>query len=180
MNKVIFTFGRFQPPTRGHEHLFKEIQKKSIVESCDHYVFVSRTKDKKSNPLDIKQKIYYLKQFFPSINFVESNDDIKTFFHAAKFLNTKYNNLIMMVGEDRVENFNDIFDKYNGKEIFYDTINVISVGDRDTQSTTISGISSTKLRNFVKENNFMEFHKYLPSTTNIDISKKLFMELKNE
>jgi predicted nucleotidyltransferase len=85
-----------------------------------------------------------------------------------------------MVGEDRVENFNDIFDKYNGKEIFYDTINVISVGNRDTQSTTISGISSTKLRNFVKENNFMEFHKYLPSTTNIDISKKLFMELKNE
>jgi phosphopantetheine adenylyltransferase len=86
--KVVFAFGRFQPPTIGHELLVNAV-KKIAGSTADHVIYASRTQDKKSNPLPVDRKVYYLKRMFPRTNFVAANDQVRTFIEAAKELNKK-------------------------------------------------------------------------------------------
>ena len=95
---VVFAFGRFSPPTIGHELLLKVIKKVATTNKADHIVYVSRTVDKKKNPLPVDRKLHYLKLMFPNINFIAANDQQRSFLEAATELNKKYNNLTINSG----------------------------------------------------------------------------------
>ena len=84
--KVVFAFGRFQPPTTGHELLVNAVKRIAAAQKADHIIYASRTHDKKSNPLPVDRKVYYLKRMFPRTNFVAASDEIRTFLEAATAL----------------------------------------------------------------------------------------------
>ena len=113
--KVVFAFGRFQPPTIGHELLVKAV-KKLAGSNADHVIYASKTEDKKDNPLPVDRKVYFLKRMFPDTNFVAASPEVRTFIEAVKQLNKKYKNLVMVAGSDRVPEYTKILNKYN--EIF--------------------------------------------------------------
>ena len=149
-NTIVFAFGRFNPPTTGHELLVKAVKKLAQQKRADHVIYASRSQDAKKNPLTVERKVHYLNMMFPQTHFVGANDHVRTFIEAAKELNKKYKNIIMVAGSDRVSEFNRLLNTYNGKEFNFDTIEVISAGERDPDSDTASGMSATKMREAAK------------------------------
>lgn len=176
--KVVFAFGRFQPPTTGHELLVNAVKKIASAQKADHVIFASRTNDKKSNPLPVDRKVYYLNRMFPRTNFVAANEQTPTFIQVATLLSKKYKNLVMIAGSDRVPEYKELLNKYNGKVFTFDTIEVISAGERDPDSDSASGMSGTKMREAAKKGDYTSFKKGLPHTmTDLD-GKRLMNEIR--
>ncbi len=176
--KVVFAFGRFQPPTTGHELLVNAVKKIASAQKADHIIFASRTQDKKSNPLPVDRKVYYLKRMFPGTNFAAASEEIRTFMEAAKALSKRYKNLVMVAGSDRVPEYKKLLDRYNGDVFHFDTVEVVSAGERDPDADTASGMSGTKMREAAKKNDFALFKKGLPHTlTELD-GKRLMNEIR--
>ncbi|CAB4125096.1 Cytidyltransferase-like domain containing protein [uncultured Caudovirales phage] len=177
--KVVFTFGRFQPPTIGHGLLISTATHIAEKQEADCFIYASRTQNKKDNPLPVDRKIYFLKRMFPKVNFVAAGEDTRTPIEVAKHLNKKYKNLILVVGSDRVESFTKLLNSYNGKEYNFDTIEVLSAGERDPDSDSVSGMSGTKMRLSAKDNDFESFKKGLPNNfTSVD-AKRMMGELRS-
>jgi nicotinic acid mononucleotide adenylyltransferase len=176
---VVFAFGRFNPPTIGHELLFKVVKKLASSHNAEYVIYASRTQDKKKNPLSVDRKIHYLKLMFPGTNFVAANEEIRTFMEAAKLLNKKYKNLIMVAGSDRVQEYTKLLNNYNGKEYHFDTIQVISAGERDPDSDEASGMSASKMRAAAAKGDYAIFKRGLPSSVRELDGKLLMNELRH-
>ena len=176
--KVVFAFGRFQPPTTGHELLVNAVKKIALAQKADHVIFASRTHDKKSNPLPVDRKVYYLKRMFPKTNFAAASEQVRTFIEAAAMLSKKYKNLVMVAGSDRIAEYTQLLNKYNGKNFTFDTIEVVSAGERDPDADNATGMSGTKMREAAKKGDYNLFKKGLPHTmTELD-GKRLMNEIR--
>jgi nicotinic acid mononucleotide adenylyltransferase len=176
--KVVFAFGRFQPPTIGHELLVKAVDKLAKEQNASHCIYASKTEDKKSNPLPVSRKVYYLKRMFPEANIKAAGPTTRTLIEVAKELNKKYKNLIMVAGSDRVPEYKRLLEQYNGKDYNFDTIQVVSAGERDPDSDSASGMSGTKMREAAKKGDFASFKKGLPHTLTTVDAKRLMNELR--
>jgi len=150
-----FVFGRFNPPTIGHKKLFDKLKTVSDV----YFVFVSPTQDPKKNPLNRDQKIALIDRQFPEAGDHIINDpSIRTIIDVMKFLETAgHKRVAMVVGSDRTKQFNDLLAKYNGKEYSFDSIDVISAGDRDPDSEGVAGVSASKAREAAQAGDYETF-----------------------
>lgn len=175
---VVFAFGRFNPPTIGHELLVKAVKKLAQQKKADHVIFASRSQDSKKNPLDVGKKIKYLQLMFPKTNFVAASDEARTFIEVAKLLNKKYKNIVMIGGSDRVPEFRKLLNTYNGKEYKFDTIEVISAGDRDPDADDASGMSASKMRALASKGDYSQFKRGLPSTVREIDGKRLMNDIR--
>lgn len=161
---VVFAFGRFNPPTTGHELLVKAVKKLAASNKAEHAIYASKTQDAKKNPLTVEKKVHYLNLMFPNTHFVAANPQERTFIEAVKSLNKTYKKLIMVAGSDRVPEYEKILTKYNGKEFNYDTIQVISAGERDPDADDATGMSASKMRSVAAKGDYAQFKQGLPST----------------
>jgi nicotinic acid mononucleotide adenylyltransferase len=161
---VVFAFGRFNPPTTGHELLIKAVKKLAATNKADHAIYASKSQDSKKNPLTVDKKVHYLNLMFPGTHFVAANEQERTFIEAVKNLNKKYKSLIMVAGSDRVPEYEKILTKYNGKEFHYDTVQVISAGERDPDADDATGMSASKMRAAASKGDYSHFKQGLPST----------------
>jgi hypothetical protein len=115
---------------------------------------------------------------FPGVNFRAANEQVRTFIEAAKELNKKYKNIVMVAGSDRVAEYKKILEKYNGTEFNFDTVTVVSAGERDPDSDNATGMSGTKMREAAKAGKFSEFKKGVPHTlTDVD-ARRLMNEIR--
>ena len=176
---VVFAFGRFNPPTMGHELLVKAVKKLADQRNADHVIYASRSQDAKKNPLSVEKKIKYLKLMFKRTNFVAANDKVRTFIEAAAQLNTKYKNLIMIAGSDRIAEYKRLLNTYNGKEFNFDTIEVVSAGERDPDADDASGMSASKMRALAVKGNYSDFKVGLPSTVRDIDGKRLMNDIRD-
>ena len=176
--KVVFAFGRFQPPTTGHELLVKAVQKIASAQGADHVIYASKTEDKKQNPLPVSRKVYYLQRMFAGANFKAANEQERTFIEAAKALNKRYKNIVMVAGSDRIAEYKKILEKYNGTEFKFDTVSVVSAGERDPDSDNASGMSGTKMRDAAKAGKFNEFKKGIPHSLTVLDARRLMNEIR--
>lgn len=178
-----FTFGRMNPPTVGHEKLLNALSVKSGKN--DYFVYLSQTTDPKKNPLGYNAKIKHVRKMFPKhARRVMIDRKVKTAFDAASQIYSKgYQNLVMVVGDDRVREFRALLDKYNGvkgKHGFYNfkSIDVVSAGARDPDSDGVEGMSASKMRQFAADNDFTSFAQGLSKSMNTKDSKKLFNDVR--
>ena len=105
---AIFTFGRFNPPTVGHEKVVVAVANVARKEGGEYFVYPSHSQDSKKNPLSQKQKIQYMKKMFPKhrTNIIASTG--RTALEIASELHDKgYTNIVMVVGSDRVKDLVD-------------------------------------------------------------------------
>jgi nicotinic acid mononucleotide adenylyltransferase len=160
---VVFAFGRFNPPTTGHELLIKAVKKLAVQNKAAHAIYASKSQDAKKNPLTVEKKVHYLQLMFPATNFVAANPAERTFIEAAKALNKKYKNIIMVAGSDRIAEYERILNTYNGKEFNFDTVQVISAGERDPDADDATGMSASKMRAVAAKGDYSQFKKGLPS-----------------
>ena len=82
-NTAVITFGRFSPPTIGHEKLVNKIKEEAKSRRADALIYASHTYDKKKNPLDYQHKIKFLTTAFGN---VVKNSNAKTIIEVAKEL----------------------------------------------------------------------------------------------
>lgn len=161
-DKAVITFGRMNPPTVGHEKLVNKIVSTAISEKGTPLVYLSKTQDAKKNPLTYDQKIKYAQAFFGKRLVVKS--PAKTIIEVAKEVQKAgFKDLVLVVGSDRVKEFETLLNKYNGKDFTFNSIKVVSAGDRDPDSDDVSGMSASKIRAAAAEGDLDLFTKGIPT-----------------
>ena len=175
-----FTFGRFNPPTIGHEKLIKKVASQGM----DFKIFLSRSQDTVKNPLSPSDKLKYMTKIFKSyasnIMVMPSNMVLEL---ATKIYNMGYRAITMVVGSDRVREFENILKKYNDEKnrhgyYNFDKINVVSAGERDPDEEGVTGMSASKLRDYVKRGDFKNFKRGVPGNLSDNEIKQLFFDIR--
>lgn len=166
---VVFTFGRFNPPTIGHEVLIDRVKGLANKEHADWIVFVSQKQKSPKDPLSWQEKINLMKRAFPGIH-VSTDSEIRTPFDALSKLAAEYQNLILVVGSDRVENFRKAMAPYL-EEFGVGSLKVVSAGERDPDADGASGVSASEARKLAMEGKYEEFASLLPQTVS-EVQKK--------
>jgi hypothetical protein len=106
------------------------------------------------------------------------NSVARTIIEVAKELSGKYDDLIVVVGSDRIPEFKTLLNKYNGKDYTFKTIEVVSAGERDPDAEGVSGMSGSKMRGFVASDDFNSFKQGVPSKLSDSDAKALFDAVK--
>ena len=181
---VYYTFGRMNPPTIGHEKLMTKLSEKSGKNP--YRVYLSHSQDAKKNPLSFNEKVKYSRKMFPKhARQIMSDMKVKTVFDAAtKLYNEGFKKVAMVVGSDRINEFNALLNKYNGKKgrhgfYNFENINVISAGERDPDADGAKGMSASKMRQAVMEKDFTSFSQGLPRSVSNSEAKKLYNSVRS-
>ena len=176
---VFFTWGRMNPPTIGHEKLLTVLSRKAG--NNPYFVYLSQSSDPKKNPLSYKDKIKVARKMFPRhARRIMLDMKIKNLFDLlTKLYDMGYKNVTMVVGADRINEFDILIKKYNakkGKHGFYNfrNINVVSAGDRDPDAEGATGMSASKMRSAASKGDFTSFSQGLPKTFSNADAKNLF------
>ena len=163
---AVTAFGRMNPPTIGHDKLVNKITE---IEG-DHYLFLSQTQKPKDNPLPFDVKLQFAKKFFPSVNV--GHPTVRTPIQMLQMLEKLgYTDIVYVAGSDRVEQFEKLFNDYNGKEYNFNSIRVVSAGERDPDADGAEGMSASKMRVAAAAGDFDSFAQGVPSPA---LAQKLY------
>ncbi len=176
---LTIAFGRFNPPTTGHEKLLDTVAKSS--DDGDYIIVPSRSQDKKKNPLDPDTKVSVMRQMFPSHSEKIVNDPAnRTIFDVLKKAHMDgYTNVRIVGGGDRVKEFENLSSNYNGKLYAFDNIEVRSAGERDPDAEDdVSGMSASRQRKAAAEGDFKTFRKGVPASMNEKQARELYNTLR--
>ena len=157
---ITIVFGRFNPPTVGH----KLVLDKASSLPGDYVVYPSRSNDPQKNPLEPGEKSEVMKKMFPQhADSIVNDDSIKTIFDALKVADEEgYTNVNIVVGSDRISEFDSLAQKYNGQMYNFEEINTISAGERDEEEAGVGGMSASKMRKAAAEEDFESFRQGIP------------------
>lgn len=174
--KVVVSFGRFNPLTNGHEKLADRLIKEASKRNALPILFTSSSQDPKKNPLQFKDKVKLMKKAFPKL-LVSTDSSLKNLFQIAGELSDEgVKEFTLVVGSDRVNEFKKALGKYVGAttgalQLNFDKFEVVSAGERDPDADDVSGMSASKMRKLVADGNEKEFAKGLPSKLLKDANK---------
>ena len=171
---VTVAFGRFNPPTIGHEKLMKAADK--VAMGGPLKIYPSRTQDAKKNPLDPDMKISFMKKLFPDYEENIINDgEMKSIFNVLIAADEEgYDNVNIVVGADRQAEFENLATKYNGELYNFKDIRVVSAGIRDADAEGVEGMSASKMRKAVVDGNFKAFKSGTPKNIKDDDVQSIF------
>ena len=175
-----FTFGRFNPPTIGHEKLIRTVASQGM----DYKIFLSRSQDAIKNPLSPSDKLKWMTMIFRNyashIMIMPTNMVLEL---ATKIYNMGYKNITMVVGSDRITEFKSILTKYNNERnrhgyYNFKDIKVVSAGERDPDEEGVTGMSASKLRNYVARGDLKNFKRGVPGNLTDKQKNELFFDVR--
>ncbi len=162
---AVFAFGRFNPPTIGHQKLIETVLQTAEKANGKAYLFLSHKQNNKTDPLNFAEKQAYIQQFYPklAVGDAGANTIIKA---LQKIQAEGRTRIIMVAGSDRVEEFKKLLNQYNGKpdkqgnDLYkFDSIDVVNAGQRDPDAEGVSGASASKARELANKGQWHEFSK---------------------
>ena len=167
---AVVVFGRFNPPTTGHEKLLKSASTEASRTGADLRIYPSRSVDAKKNPLQPGTKIEYMQKMFPDFaEDIKDDPNAKTIFDVLiACQNLAYKSVTIVVGQDRLAEFQGLAQKYNGDLYDFEEIKVISAGQRDADAEGLEGMSASKMRDAAAKDDFKAFAKGIPNIGNMD------------
>lgn len=173
---VVFTFGRMNPPTIGHEKLANKVKAVAKKYGGEPRIYMSHSQDAKSNPLDYNLKTKVAQQAFGIVK----KSKAKQIIQISKELEKEgVKHMVVVVGSDRYTEFKTLLNKYNGKEYKFDKIDIESAGQRDPDAEGVEGMSGTKLRALAKDGDMKTFMKGLASKMSNANKKKVYDTLRS-
>lgn len=161
---IVVAFGRFQPPTIGHDNIINEVLFLAKLNKCDHMIWVSTSHDNKTNPLSIMDKTLLILERKVSIT-LHNN----IFIFMENLIKDGYDNVIVVAGSDRICIYKNIFPKYHKIQFSFVEVN-----------RKFINISGTMMRDFVKNNDKNDFIKYLSSYIPNNLKEETFRKMKDE
>ncbi len=183
---IVFTFGRFQPPTSGHERLVDKVVSVARKFGAEAAVYLSPSEGGQKNPLPLKDKEKYMKSFFGRSVDIYADSKFNNPFYVMKNLSDQgYKKVYLVVGSDRVSELKKNISKYIGhsdksKSFDFTEFDVVSAGERDPDSEGVGGMSASKMRAAVVEGDYAAFKSGLPSTANSRSAKSLYDKLRDK
>jgi len=159
---AVITFGRMNPPTTGHLYLVDKLLKVAREVNGTPLIYLSHSQDAKKNPLSYKEKLKLAQAAFGKRLVVQS--EARNIIDILKELQSKFTSVTVVVGSDRVPEFERILTKYNNKEFKFKSVNVVSAGTRDPDADDVSGMSASKMRKLAADNKLSQFKQGLPPT----------------
>ena len=176
---VYFTFGRMNPPTIGHEKLLTSLARKAGKNP--YRIFLSPSQDKEKNPIDYKTKVKFARKAFPkhARSIVLSPTARNIMEVASKIYDEGFKNVVMVVGSDRIREFETRLNAVNGKKgrhgfFNFQKISVMSAGERDPDAEGTEGMSASKMRNAVTNKDFTTFSQGLPKSVSNQDAKTIY------
>ncbi len=174
---AVFAFGRFNPPTIGHQKLLDKVISMTKQVNGKGYIFLSQKQNNKTDPLSFKEKQDYLKMFYPALAIGDAG--VKTIIQALQKIQAEgRTRIVMIAGSDRVAEFQKLLNQYNGKpdkqgnDLYkFDSIDVVSAGERDPDQEGASGASASKARELAAKGQEHEFSRIIMGGNN---GKKLY------
>ena len=180
---IVFAFGRFNPPTTGHEKLIKKVA--SVAGSNPYRIYPSFTTNPKKDPLPHALKVAYMRKMFKKYarNIIADKDAKTAIMIAEKLYKEGFKNLVMVAGSDRIKEFSTLLNRYNdapdkkGNQLFkFDSVDVISAGERDPDSEGVEGMSASKMRAAASDGDMDSFLQGVPS--GFADGKKLYRDVR--
>ena len=162
---AVFAFGRFNPPTIGHQKLIETVLQTAEKANGKAYLFLSHKQNNKTDPLNFAEKQAYIQQFYPKLAVGDPNTNtiIKV---LQKIQSEGRTRIIMVAGSDRVEHFETLLNQYNGKpdkqgnDLYkFDSIKVVNAGQRDPDEEGVTGASASKARELANKGQWHEFSR---------------------
>jgi dephospho-CoA kinase len=180
---AVLAFGRFNPPTSGHQLVVNKVKDVAREVGGSHHIVLSHSQDAKKNPLSATQKVKHAKRAFPGTNFSSSSKESPNFLTQAADLHKKgVSHLHVVGGSDRVKEFHDTLHRYNGTHkgaLFnFKKITVHSAGERDPDAEGVTGMSASKMRDHASNGRFEEFKKGVPSSMSHSHAKELYNDVR--
>jgi hypothetical protein len=176
---AVMAFGRFNPPTIGHEKLIRKVEDTAKSVGGSAHIIASHSEGDSKNPLPSGKKVGYIKKVAEHGTHVYASSKAQpTLLHHAAALHKHAHHLVVVAGQDRVKQFHDLLHKYNGKEGphgFYNfkSIKVVSAGQRDPDAEGTEGMSGTKMREHAKNGNEAAFRSGLPKALHAHASEMM-------
>lgn len=179
---VYFTFARMNPPTIGHERLLDIIAERAG--KFPYRIYLSQSHDNKKNPLLYEEKVKIARKAFPRHGRAIRHDpSVRNILEAAVALyEDGYKNIVMVGGQDRIADFERI-KLYNNKQTRYgfyafESIKIISAGDRDSKSSGIEGVTATALREAAANSDFTTFSQGVPKAMTNEDTRTLYNKVR--
>lgn len=178
LGPLTVTFGRFNPPTIGHQKLLDAAKKAAGKGSLR--IYPSRSHDPKKNPYDPDEKIDVMKQMYPDhAGNIVNDPNSKTIFDVLKQAHEDgFSSVKIVVGGDRVKEFTKISGDYNGKLYDFSDVETVSAGDRDPDAEGIEGMSASKMRKAAIEDDFETYRTGIPDAIDDKTAKMMMTNLK--
>jgi|TARA_B100000085_G_scaffold11998_1_gene10439 hypothetical protein len=175
LGPLTVTFGRFNPPTIGHQKLLDAARKSAG--KGDLKIYPSRSQDPKKNPYDPDEKSEVMRAMFPDhAGSIVNDPNARTIFDVLKQAHQDgYSSVKIVVGGDRVKEFEKLSGDYNGKLYDFSGVETVSAGDRDPDSEGVEGMSASKMRKAAAENDFETYRSGIPDIID-DKTAKLMMK----
>lgn len=168
---IVVSFGRMNPMTNGHEKLVQKIKSEASKRNADAKLYLSHSTNPKKDPLSFEDKLKFAKKAFgPMVQ----NSPARTIIEVAKELTGKYSTLVVVVGSDRVPEFTKLLNTYNGKDFTFDSIEVVSAGERDPDAEGVEGMSASKMRKFAADEDLKTFSTGVPSKLSAKDAEQLY------
>ena len=178
---AVFTYGRNNPPTVGHEKLFDKTSEVAKVHGVKPHIFTSHSTDNTRNPLTPEHKVKLIKHAYPNAHVAASSKEMPSVIQIAKHLhNQGHQHLVMVAGSDRVDEYQKLLNKYNGHPDHYNfkTIRVVSAGHRDPDAPGPEGMSGTKLRSHAAAGNKEAFKSGLMSKLSDEHKEEVYNKVR--
>lgn len=178
---IVITFGRFNPPSLGHEKLLASVQEQAEELEAEYRIYPSRASDKKQNPLDFKTKYNILQHVFPDyaeniINDPENGDNIYDILQGLH--DEGYEHVIIVCGDENVKKYQKIAEKYNGSVYDFYGVEVVGAGMEDPDVDKSEGITSSMMRKAALENDYETFKKGLPGNASKKECRAIYMQVR--
>lgn len=172
MKKAVIGWGRLNPVTSGHELLINKVLSVAKRERAEPRMYLSHTQNAKKDPLQYRDKITMAKKAFGQ---VIKQSTSRTLIQLMQELQRNgFTDVVMVAGSDRLREYNTLLNKYNGKDYTFDSIKVVSAGQRDPDADGASGMSATKLRQAAMKGDEKLFAKGVPSKLSKADTTKLY------
>jgi len=167
---AVMSFGRFNPPTIGHEKLIHKTEEVAQQHGGTAHIVASHSEGTAKNPVPQKAKLGYLHNIVkPSTELSGSSKEEPTILHAAARLHRQgHKHLVVVAGSDRVKDYQDLLNQYNDGKKYphgsykFKSIKVVSAGSRDPDAEGVAGMSGTKIREYARKGNTAKFRSALP------------------
>jgi len=178
MKRVVFTWGRFNPPTIGHEKLIEKVA--SIAGSDDYFIYPTHTHKKPKDPLPSDKKVEWMKMIYPQhARYIIYDREINTFIKLLQKLQVDYDDVVWVAGSDRVSSYQDLLKKYNGTEFSFRNAECVSAGERDPDADGAAGMSASKMRAAAEKVETSKFMSGIPDTLSVKQKLELMEDVRN-
>ena len=180
VNGVAIVVGRFNPPYKNHEALLKVGMSQAKRRGFEYRIYPSRIQDYTANPLNPSTKIAYMQALFPDYaEYIVDDEESKTIFNILESVyGNGYTDVLIVVGQERLGEFQSLIHKGEGQSYQFNNIEVIPSGVKDPDCEVESPGSSALMKAAAAVDDFDKFIMGLPSTASQDDAAALFDDVK--